>query len=105
MLQRYRAAALLLILLAADVGPAHADTIKVTIDNLVLSPALISAKVGDTIQWVNNDIVAHTATMRGGWDVMIKPKASAMLVLKNAGDVDYYCRFHPTMTGRISVAP
>ena len=99
------AAAMLLILSVAHVGTAHADTIKVTIDGLVFSPAQISAKVGDTIQWINNDIVAHTATKRGGWDVMIKPKAAATLVLKDAGDIEYYCRFHPTMTGRLSVAP
>ena len=26
-------------------------------------------------------------------------------MLKHAGDVDYFCRFHPNVTVRISVAP
>ena len=34
--------------------PAHAETIRVSIDKLVFSPANISAKVGDTIEWVND---------------------------------------------------
>jgi plastocyanin len=46
--------------------PAHAKTIQVTIDKLVFSPVEIKAKVGDTITWINKDIVAHTATVHGG---------------------------------------
>lgn len=93
------------VLSAADVVPAHADTIRVTIDNLVFTPASISAKVGDTVEWVNNDVFAHTATVRGDWDVTIAPKKTARFVLTKAGDVEYFCRFHPNMKGRIAVAP
>ena len=85
--------------------PAHAETIQVTIDKLVYSPMEIKAKVDDTIEWINKDIVAHTATVRGDWDVTIAANSSASLVLKKAGTVDYYCRFHPNMKGRITIAP
>ena len=51
------------------------------------------------------DIVAHTATARGDWDVMIEANKSARLVLKKAGIVEYYCRFHPNMKGRITITP
>jgi len=85
--------------------PAHAETIQVTIDKLVYSPAEITVKVNDTIEWNNKDIVAHTATVRGDWDVTIAAKSSASLVMKKAGTVDYYCRFHPNMRGRITIAP
>ena len=55
-----------------------------------------SAKVGDTIEWINKDIFAHTATARNGdWDVTMPPKKTVTLVLKKAGTIDYYCRFHP----------
>ena len=55
--------------------PAHAETIQITMENLVISPAEASAKVGDTIEWVNKDIFAHTATARNGdWDVTLQPK-------------------------------
>jgi plastocyanin len=86
--------------------PAQAETIQITIQNLVNTPAEVSAKVGDTIEWVNKDILAHTATARNGdWDVMIGPNKTGQVVLKKAGAVDYYCKFHPNMTGRLSVAP
>jgi plastocyanin len=51
----------------------------------VISPAEASAKVGDTIEWVNKDIFAHTATARNGdWDVTMPPKKTVTLVLKKA---------------------
>lgn len=85
--------------------PAHAETIQVTIDNLVFSPAETKAKVGDTVTWINKDIVAHTATVRGGFDVIIGAYATACVVLKKAGIVAYYWRLHPNMTGRIAITP
>ncbi|TIR88192.1 MAG: amicyanin, partial [Mesorhizobium sp.] len=57
--------------LALVPSPALAATIEVTIDRLVYSPASVEAKVGDTIEWVNKDVIAHTATVKGGWEVMI----------------------------------
>lgn len=91
--------------LAVGTVPARAETIQVLIDRLVFSPASVEAKVGDTIEWVNKDVFAHTATVKGGWEVMIPPKKSASLTLKAAGPVDYFCRFHPNMKGRLVVAP
>ena len=85
---------------------AHAATIQISMENLVFAPAEVSAKVGDTIEWVNKDIFAHTATARNGdWDVTIAPKKTATLVLKKAGTIDYYCRFHPNMKATMTVAP
>lgn len=84
--------------------PAFAETIQITVDKLEFSPAHVIAKVGDTIEWINKDILAHTATVKGDWDVMIPAKKSGSFVLKKAGDVEYYCRFHPNMKGRIAVA-
>ena len=85
--------------------PGQAEPVQVTVSNLQYSPAEIKAKVGDTIVWVNKDFVDHTATVRGGWDVAIEAGKSARLVLKKPGTFDYYCRFHPNMTGKIIVQP
>jgi plastocyanin len=85
---------------------AQAETIQVTIDKLVFEPAEVSAKVGDTIEWVNKDTLVHTATATNGdWNVNIGPKQSGQVVLKKAGAADYFCRFHPNMKGRLVVAP
>ena len=85
--------------------PANAATIQVTIDKLVFSPVEVKAKVGDTVTWINKDIVVHTATAGGDWDVMIPANEAASLVLTKAGIVEYYCRFHSNMKGRIIITP
>jgi len=94
------------LMLGAMSVSAHAATIQITMENLVISPAEASAKVGDTIEWGNKDILAHTATARNGdWDVTMPPKKTVTLVLKKAGTVEYYCRFHPNMKATLVVAP
>jgi plastocyanin len=61
--------------------PAHAATIQVTIDKLVFSPAEINAKVGDTIEWVNKDVLAHTATASNGdWNVTPRRRMGRLVV-------------------------
>ena len=93
------------LMLGASVS-ARAATIQISMENLVFAPAEASAKVGDTIEWVNQDIVAHTATARNGdFDVTIPPKKTVTLVLKKAGTIDYYCRFHPNMKAVLTIAP
>jgi plastocyanin len=85
---------------------AHTATIQISMENLVISPPAASAKVGDTIEWINKDIFAHTATARNGdWDVAMPPKKTVTTVLKKAGTIDYYCRFHPNMKATLTIAP
>jgi plastocyanin len=85
---------------------AQAGTIQISMENLVISPAEATAKVGDTIEWINNDIFVHTATARNGdWDLTMPPKKTVSLVLKKAGSIDYYCRFHPNMKATLTVTP
>ena len=90
--------------LVLSASPAMAATIEVTIEKLVFSPASVEAKIGDTIEWVNKDAFAHTATVKGGWEVTIPPKSTGQFTLKAAGAVDYFCRFHPNMKGHLDVA-
>jgi plastocyanin len=86
--------------------PAHAATIQIIMENLVISPAETPAKVGDTIEWINKDVFAHTATARDGdFDVTLPPNKTMTLVLKKAGTVDYYCRFHPNMKAVLKIEP
>ncbi|MBR1133568.1 cupredoxin domain-containing protein [Bradyrhizobium iriomotense] len=88
------------------VVPAHAAIIEITMENLVISPAEVSAKVGDTIIWINKDVFAHTATAKNGnFDVTLPPKKSATSVVKKAGTVEYYCRYHPNMKATLKIEP
>ena len=94
------------MMLGAIAVPAHAATIQIVMENLVVSPAEASAKVGDTIEWINKDIFAHTATARNGdFDVTMPPKKTVTSVLKKAGTVEYYCRFHPNMKAVLKIEP
>ncbi|VIO73462.1 Amicyanin [Bradyrhizobium ivorense] len=97
---------LVLLALGALAVPAHAATIQIVMENLVVSPAEVSAKVGDTIEWINKDVLAHTATAKNGdFDVTIAPKKTVTSVLSKAGTVDYFCRYHPNMKAVLKIAP
>ena len=86
--------------------PAHAATIQIVMENLVVSPAEVSAKVGDTVEWINKDVFVHTATARNGdFDITMPPKKTVTSVLNKAGTVEYYCRYHPNMKAVLTVAP
>src|ERR1700756_1117276 len=96
--------------------PAHAATIQIVMENLVISPAEATAKVGDTLELVNKDVLAHTATAgngdfdvkragNGDLHVAMPGKKTVPYVLKKAGTVDYYCRFHPNMKATLKVEP
>jgi plastocyanin len=94
------------MLLGAIAVPAQAATIQITMENLVFAPAEVSAKVGDTIEWINRDVFAHTATARNGdFDVTMPPKKTVTSVLKKAGAIEYYCRYHPNMKAVLTIAP
>ena len=88
-------------------SPAVAgETIRVTIDKMKFDPPKVSAHVGDTIEWASSDFVAHTATAKNkDWDVAIPAKGAGRVTLAHPGEIDYFCRFHPNMTGQIVVAP
>ena len=104
---RRGALAALLAMAAARAARAHGPQ-QVTISKLLYAPAEITVHLGDTIEWINNDPIAHTATAAknapgGPWEVMLPPGKSATLQMMTAGTIDYYCRLHPNMKARLIV--
>jgi plastocyanin len=85
----------------AATPPGAAETIQITVDKVAFTPAQVSAHVGDTIEWVSADFVAHTATAR--WEVAIPVKGTGRVTLKSRAEIEYYCRFYPNRVGHISV--
>src|SRR3569623_2714575 len=78
--------------------PARAETIKIEMKDLVVTPAEVTAKVGATIVWENRDVFARTATATDrSFDVLLPPKKSGSLTVKKAGSFDNFCKLHPTM--------
>jgi plastocyanin len=99
------AAAVMAIVVAGAVTPGVAAaapirkpvTHTVSIDGARFSPADLTVRAGDTIVWVNNDILAHTATSRNGAfdSKVIEPGRRWKFVVKQKGTFAYTCSFHP----------
>lgn len=81
------------------------QTVQIVIDQLAFGAPPPELHVGDTIQWVNHDMFLHSATAKDGqFDVELPPGATAGVVLQRSGIIQYYCRYHPGMTGQLSVS-
>jgi plastocyanin len=96
----------LAIVAGGSASAAKPQTLKITINAMAFAAAPAAIKVGDTIEWINQDIVDHTSTDKKKpplWNVSIAPGKSARVVMKTAGTFDYYCRYHPNMIGRVIV--
>ena len=80
-------------------------THSVAIRGFEYGPAVITAQVGDTVEWANGDIVPHTATAGGRrFDSgSVGSGRSWRYVTERAGTYDYVCEFHPNMKGTVVV--
>ena len=77
----------------------------IEITGFEFKPASVALQAGDTVVFINRDVVPHTATARkNAWDTStIAAGASASLVVNGKGRQDYFCRLHPAMTGRLNL--
>ncbi len=104
---RWRAAYRIVVLAAlacAAADVAASTTHRITIEGMRFNPASLTVVRGDTIVWVNKDLVAHTATAAGVFDShAIAPDASWTYVANTPGRHVYLCTFHPTMKATLIV--
>ena len=85
---------------------AQGRTHRIDMKTVSFVPAQVTVSVGDTLEWDNSDIVAHTATSKeGGFDVNVLPGRKGSTVVKAPGTLNYVCRYHPNMKGQIAVKP
>lgn len=87
-------------------SPKDPQTHAVVISEAKFQPAVLTVKVGDTVEWRNDDIVPHTATS-------IEPKkfdsgilligSSWKYVVTKRGTYLYNCTLHPNMKGTLIV--
>jgi plastocyanin len=68
-------------------------------------PANFTAKVGQTVTWVNRDASAHTVTSTAGvFDSgVVASGATYSYTFTQPGTYQYYCTIHPWMKGTIVV--
>ena len=70
----------------------------VEIRGMAFAPAVLRVARGDTVIWVDRDIVPHTATAPGAWDTgTLVQEERGVIVSRRPGRLEYGCRLHPTM--------
>jgi plastocyanin len=87
----------------SDRAPSHTHT--VIMEGMVFRPDVITVAAGDTIVWVNKDLVPHSATSTSaGFDSkVVETNRSWQTRVERAGEFDYVCSFHPMMTAKLEV--
>lgn len=106
---RLRAGAGCVWLIAAVAVPACAPRApvvhahRIVMHGVKFDPDSLVLAAGDSVTWVNHDLVPHTATAAdGGWNSgTIPPDSSWSTVIARPGPQAYACGFHPTMRGWI----
>lgn len=100
----------------ASGGPVATNA--VSIETSSFSPPAITVKVGDTVTWTNKDKRTHNVTLTGfdggaamagaatgdGFDSgEIQVGDTFSQTFDKAGSYDYYDRYEPSLTGKITV--
>jgi plastocyanin len=75
--------------------------------NLTFTPGGVTVKIGDSLQFKNDDDVTHNAfsTSKGNEfnSKAQQPGQTASVTFKAVGQVDIRCAFHPKMTMTVTV--
>ena len=95
---------------ATGFGLANATTLTPTKHTVVIKkfrfmPDRITVRVGDTVEWINQDLAPHTATADAGdWTTEMLKKGQSNTVTVTADMTgSYFCEFHPKMKGEVKV--
>ena len=99
------AAALLSAACGSGAAPPAPATHVVEMRGMTFEPAELRVAVGDTVVWVNRDLLPHTATeVAGAWSSpSIEAESRWPWVAGEGGIVRYRCAFHPTMEASLTV--
>jgi len=76
------------------------DTVIIT--QMQFSPSDLNVKIGDTVVWINKDLVAHNVTeekTKAFYSDTIGVGESWKMEVKDTAA--YLCTIHPTMKGRL----
>jgi plastocyanin len=80
----------------------HTDT--VIIRQMQFNPAEITVNKGDTVVWINKDLVPHTVKSYAAKEFYSDTINVGKTWTKSITDsVSYFCTIHPTMKGKIIV--
>ena len=87
--------------------PSNSTVVKIVANagSNSYNPIPVEVKVGETVTWINDDSVIHTATSTDGtFDSGIMRKGESFsYTFDTAGEYPYYCTLHPNMVGTVVV--
>lgn len=96
---------------SGSVGSASAtgkaDTTVKQVTGQKFSPDSVNVKVGQTVEWVNADTIAHNVTFTGHDDLSngnMNQGDTWYVTFTQAGSYPYQCTFHSGMTGTVTVS-
>lgn len=107
-----------LFLLAAGCGPSASEPqitdngagsnggdlkLAVTIRDYKFNPEKLEIKKGDTVTWINEDNIIHTATGKTFDSGNLKRGEKFSFTFNDAGVFDYICTPHPFMKASVTV--
>jgi plastocyanin len=78
----------------------------IVISSMQFNPAELTLQKGDTVVFVNKDLVVHDITQdpEKSWTSSnLSPGQSYRMAIRVSSD--YYCSIHPTMKGKLVVQP
>ena len=77
----------------------------VEIRDLEFTPKELAVAPGDTITWINYDLVPHTVTADDdSWDSgFVGAQGQWQTVIQADMYASYFCRYHPSMTARLRI--
>ena len=89
----------------ASTTTARAATHTVTIEGFAFKPQALEVKAGDTVEFVNRDILPHTATAAANAfdSKTINPGGRWSWKAGAPGQYAYECALHPNMKGVLQV--
>lgn len=87
---------------AANAKPGEVHHVRIT--GFKFDPPSIEVKVGDVVEWKNEDFVAHTATADDhSFDTgRIDAGETKRVTITRAGAAPYFCRYHLAMRGTVT---
>ena len=97
---------LLFVLVSCFVGCSENHTPKVHVvemKQMQFQPAELTVQKGDTVEFLNHDMVAHNIVeAKGTWSSSILPAGKSWKTVIDKS-YDYICTIHPTMKGKLIV--
>ena len=74
--------------------------------NLSFAPNPLQATIGNTVVWMNNDVLPHDIVFDDGTPIgNLAPGQSSLPIPLMTATASYHCTIHPSMTGQIVAMP